>query len=118
MTKAEIAEFMGWAKERSIINTLDNLSTATDIANAIREAEYRGYMKAVADRRQKWIPCSERLPETESVDDWVKALVCSADGGIAVGSFNSKYGWTFIHYFDAVVAWMPLPEPWEGADDE
>lgn len=68
--------------------------------------------------KQEWIPCSERLPETESVDDWVKALVCSADGGIAVGSFNSEYGWTFSHYFDAVVTWMPLPEPWEGADDE
>ena len=38
------------------LNTLDNLSTATDVVKAIREAEYRGYMKAVADRPQgMWV---------------------------------------------------------------
>ena len=43
-----------------ILNTLDNFSTATDIVKALREAEYRGYMKAVADRPQgEWIDISE-----------------------------------------------------------
>ena len=81
--------------------------------------DYRAFDLAIqALQRSTWIPCSDRLPETESVDDWVKALVCSADGGIAVGSFNSEYGWTFSHWFGEPIAWMPAPEPWKGADDE
>lgn len=57
MTKAEIMEFIERTKEQTAnINTLDNFSTATDVIKALREAEYRGYMKAVAERPQgEWL---------------------------------------------------------------
>lgn len=46
MTKAEFMEMMDWAKEQ----------TTSDIVKALRETEYRGYMKAIADRPQgEWI---------------------------------------------------------------
>ena len=69
---------------------------------------------------QQWIPCSERLPA-----EGVKVLACLNDwktGEIkTVVSYRIDY--TYWHgygrYNEKCVAWMPLPEPWEGgeADD-
>ena len=71
---------------------------------------------------QQWISCKERLPDTQ---DWVNITVFDESG-------DSKFwyptvGWhlsdgTWIVDNEAmseyalrrVVAWMPLPEPWEG----
>lgn len=110
MTKAEFTEFMDWAKEQTAnINTLDNFSTATDVIKALREAEYRGYMKAVADRPQEWIPCKERLPkEAEPILVTINGKTYFAPFGINEES-SKELG---------TVAWMPLPEPWKGADDD
>ncbi len=82
--------------------------------------QFAEWLKELKERREKqeWIPCSERLPETKDIDDWVKTLVCSSDESIAVGSFNSEYGWTFSHWFGETIAWMPLPTVYkEGADE-
>lgn len=142
MTKAEFVEMMEWVKEQTVsdtLNTLDNFSTATDIVKALREAEYRGYMKAVADRPQgKWIPCSERLPKDLEVVNitWINHRPMTYYADIKDKSFTA----TAIHYKDKwwwyspicedllaeygksecdkmdadieVTAWMPLPEPY------
>lgn len=75
-----------------------------------------------------WIPCSERMPS-----DYNDYLVIDGDGEMAVGCYrdgldawdSSCLGWLERDNDDElptrlgkVVAWMPLPEPWEGADDE
>ena len=101
----------------------------------------------------KWIPCSEKLPEVEE-KVWIqtkRGKVCFAmyeDGTISEDDSawhwydlpfekwdeendcgiipEGWWEWTEFHpddEFDCpvdeeVVAWMPLPEPWEGADDE
>ena len=69
----------------------------------------------------EWIPCSERLPE----DDGKEYLTYQCCDGL-------RYGWCQVLNYDggwncfkgdreneimAVVAWMPLPEPWKGADE-
>lgn len=69
----------------------------------------------------KWIPCSERLPSEN-----VEVLVCDKDGTMEVCDreyFDRGRGilWTDKNGEECwldVVAWMPLPEPWKGADDE
>ena len=74
----------------------------------------------VADRPQEWIPCSERLP-----DDDDRVLTYDTDGDINIMWFDGrdedgKDVWKddySIEWCD-IVAWQPLPEPWEGADDE
>lgn len=69
MTKAEFTEFMDWAKEQTtgdLLNTPDNLQAATDIVKALREAEYRGYMKAVAERPQGEVDAVEVYEKAES----------------------------------------------------
>ena len=86
----------------------------------------------------KWIPCSERLPE-DSGDYLVRPSDNALDDysefeEIMIMPYDADceaFGW-WTSYFDPislgfvdseftdyeVIAWMPLPEPWKGADDE
>lgn len=68
-----------------------------------------------------WIPCSERMPE------YRKTVLISTFWGVKTGFLDSTepYGdfWVIIEddadaALHSIYAWMPLPEPWEGADDE
>lgn len=58
---------------------------------------------------QQWIPCSERLPKENG--DY---LVTGRQG--AVNKRKYEDGRWYGNW--AVVAWMPLPEPWKGEDNE
>lgn len=74
------------------------------------------------DRPQEWIPCSERLPRP-----YTEVLVCDECGWVSLGSYRpcdvteKDSGWSTLTSIklptDEVLAWMPLPEPWKGADD-
>lgn len=93
----------------------------------IADAESKGYAEGFkdgleADRPQgEWILCSEKLPE------YRKTVLISTFWGVKTGFLDSTeaYGdfWEVIED-DAttapnnVYAWMPLPEPYKGADDE
>ena len=62
-----------------------------------------------------WIPCSERLPK-----DWEHVLVCTTvtyTTPIFVDWYVDEVG-SWANEGDSVIAWMPLPEPWEGAINE
>ena len=89
--------------------------------------------------KHEWIPCGERLPEEGEV-----VLVCmrieshkaewEEQRSIEFGRISSdRYdyygtGWEWLNesgtdYWQAdwdnsILAWMPLPKPWKGADDE
>ena len=64
-----------------------------------------------------WIPCKERMPK---VREWV---LCQCRAGIMDvlrltedGSWNKSYPHTeYMSGF--VIAWMPLPESWEGEEN-
>ena len=69
---------------------------------------------------QKWIPCSERLPEKCG-----NYLVTTHDGNVDVGikDLINENMWIAcdsdgFYWLGNVVAWMPMPEPYreEGAD--
>jgi len=75
-----------------------------------------------ADRPQEWIPCSERLPS-----EYGNYLITTEDGEVDVGAYDPDSGlkWSGcdadgFYWFSngAILAWMPLPKPWKGADDE
>jgi hypothetical protein len=62
-----------------------------------------------AENKGEWIPCSERLPEAG-----VSVIVTSKGGYVYTN--NIAHGeW---EYGGDVIAWMPLPPAWEGADNE
>ena len=65
--------------------------------------------------QQRWIPCSERLPEESG-----RYIISALDGigrRTTVALYQSRYkAWTMtgrMAYWN-VVAWMPLPEPYKG----
>lgn len=69
-----------------------------------------------ADRPQEWIPCSERLPNKKDV-----VLITNDKGNVRCGQFRYTDGKYWVwkgNTLEKVLAWMPLPKPWKGADDE
>lgn len=67
---------------------------------------------------QKWIPCSERLPEEEKRDYWVctdTGYQCQCRWTNDVYGFGASDRWNWkifdIPQYQKVVAWMPLVEP-------
>ena len=67
--------------------------------------------------KQEWIPCSERLPSEYSDDKTVLVTTdVDFDGlGVIIMPTCDVNSWYRKGY---ISAWMPLPKPWEGTDDE
>ena len=68
----------------------------------------------VREQKQKWIPCEERLPETDGLYLATFTLI-----GIPKFTNVEKFKnneWECHNGY--IIAWQPLPEPWEGTNDE
>ena len=69
-----------------------------------------------------WIPCSERLPSKPKNYPHCEIrrtyyLVSLESGCVeTLGYEFDRDEWQYTA--SRVLAWMPLPEPWKGADDE
>ena len=71
-----------------------------------------------AQPEQKWIPCSERLPEkfqTCIVTDELRQCTYEYDYD-PKNEFTKKYGWRYNGR--QIIAWMPLPEPYKGCEND
>ena len=68
------------------------------------------------DPKPKWIPVAERLPE----DDAMMIVTCRTKKGVL--SVNRAYYsngcWHGSGSMSGVIAWMPLPEPYDPEDIE
>lgn len=66
------------------------------------------------ESKQRWIPCHDRLPAHEQED--MSFLVSFAYGGVGIMEWKSSgwhpYGAFNPVPFEAVIAWMSLPEPY------
>ena len=82
-------------------------------------------------KKNRWIPCSERLPNNDEYD-WVLAQVQEDNGHLQIPkvmeyreSINDWYlegefgGWLKEKHGDAfkVIAWMPLPPAYKEGED-
>lgn len=82
-----------------------------------------GYADAKKEYQQKWIPCSERLPElykpvlvTGGDIIWICELIESPD--LDDGEFQWEDKMLGHWYsFDNWDAWQPLPDPWKGEEE-
>ena len=85
------------------------------------------------ERKPLWIPVTERLPEdkdagilkklgVEKRSEYVLATVEVKGERMTVTActYDGEWNWDKKYAFPdyKIVAWMPLPEPWKGADDE
>ena len=100
----------------------------------------KAYERGKAEAQQRWIPCSERLPEEEDsifaryygTDRWRKAMFRKKSREVIVTSVfeDGELHTEVAHTTDGkwcvgvnvvprtVIAWMPLPEPYEEKDNE
>ena len=86
------------------------LIDADELIKCIPSEEYNSrfaVMNAPTVEPQKWIPCSERLPE-----NYTRVLTTNSKIGAWEVDINSRNfaGWI---YSSDPVAWMSLPEPWK-----
>ena len=67
-----------------------------------------------ACKKERWIPCSERLPKDD--DD----VIITTGFEIYVGWFDADdHTWRLRNdYITSIVAWMPLPEPYKAESEE
>lgn len=76
------------------------------------------WLTELQERREadRWIPISERLPEQTTtylvtvkfIEDYEECIMTD------MIIYNIKYGWMTV---DEVIAWKPLPEPYERGDE-
>lgn len=62
-------------------------------------------------KTDKWIPCSDRLPENKRT-----VLMCGVAGWMKIGWYDRACWWTGFSLADIkdnVIAWQPLPEPYK-----
>ena len=78
------------------------------------KAYIRGYNDGIIV--SDWIPCSERLPKE---DDTVLAIDSLGEYCIAeIWNDCGQLKWCSDGYYDIpIIAWMPLPDPYKGVDD-
>ena len=72
---------------------------------------------AIDALESKWIPVSERLPKYGHVVLW-----CNEYGSVFTSAITGNIGYSWHigrkHWGADVVAWMPLPEPWEAESED
>lgn len=97
------------------------------------EFDTESILKALPSAQPGWIPCSEQMPKekdagilkklgTNRLSDYVIATV-EVKGErmtVIIRTHDGVWHWDKKYAFPdyKVVAWMPMPKPWEGGQDE
>lgn len=90
-------------KDEAIAIIQDYLDLDADV-----ESEFLDALRVLVD---PWIPCEERLP-SEDGDYLVTFSLMGVKFPIEVCAFED--GKWDKYLYDGVLAWMPLPKPYEG----
>lgn len=96
-----------WVKERCTEDLTDS-----ECIDKLQDSlwEYSNEFGQRAEPKQEWIPCSERLPSEDA-----SVIAQYSDGSIAAIKHARPSYWNHISTH-RIVAWMPLPGPWEGVE--
>ena len=95
------------------------IDRAIEILNPEHREHYDGMdevneacrMGMEALERTRWIPCSERLPENA-----MNVIAQFSDGTVTELRYagNGIFEGIYEYSTRVIIAWMPLPEPYEG----
>ena len=96
---------------QAAIDCLNNVSFDCSMDQEVVEEELLKLPSVQPE--QRWIPVTETLPENDD-----KVLITHSRG-VSMAWWNGRY-WTgsMIRKYKTVTAWLPLPEPWKGEEDE
>ena len=89
-------------KNKGVMNAFTVWKTCT---NALAEDALKLINELQAATEPKWIPVSERLPET------IDFVLCTDGGCVDIGFCNGRGCWHCDPLDNYVTHWMPLPEP-------
>ena len=111
-----------WIRYKLFENVLDAQPTVD-----LRKVTQDYASNTTIDGVPQWIPCSERLPEIKGHYVSETCLVCLDNGTIGFSELQEnifgQVGWSCEREDDYheplgdVIAWMPLPKPYEVEND-
>lgn len=117
--------------ERAVEILKDRLAVAMDYTRWVGGSYYEALRTAIRalKRETGWIPVSKRLPELDEDGYSDKVLVCFTNfSGCEICEYrecDDCHGWYIGDSDDNpedvgvhVIAWMPLPEPYEEDQDD
>jgi hypothetical protein len=123
-----------WKGTRKVLYTKEDIIKALNALPSAEAEEHRIYQAGYKTgklhaRDYKWIPCSERLPKAEDMyqppeQRYLCQLEAYGERKFCVlsrlkGAVSPFWDWYGIAVYDSeVTAWMPLPTPYKGGDDE
>ena len=124
MTREEATNMLKALEQQPCEDTISRQAAIDAIMGEPTDAHYPSWYAErleqlpSAQPEQRWIPCSERLP-----DDPGDYLVSIKRIGWNTKEYveNDIAYWDDLegfHKADEVLAWMPLPEPYEGDENE
>ena len=120
-TMAKVAKECEECKER-LRNIRQSAEAEPSLKAIKRQIDEHWYLTPPsAEAVQGWIPCSERLPKKGEV-----VLITNGKGNVRCGQYRSEhdvrgethYWWWKGKTVETVLAWMPLPKPYEGGRSE
>ena len=105
------------------LNSLHSKILKSKFAEEVTEAEIEALVEA-KEHKGGWIPCSERLPEEDGVYiislKEYSGLICCAVAYLTLN--HPKWKWWDLEneyeYYEAVIAWQPLPEPYKECEKQ
>ena len=92
---------------KAVIKDKNKLPEAMEKLARLEDAEEK-------DRLGQWIPCSERLPENA-----MNVIAQFSSGTVTELRYagNGIFEGIYEYSTKVIIAWMPLPEPYKGADE-
>jgi hypothetical protein len=139
------ARFVGYQEIARLINNAPTVSGQGDYISRADAIEavcglsvlvddedfyyFEDALKALPSADAKWIPCSDRLPKAEDMyqppeQRYLCQLEAYGERKFCVlsrlkGAVSPFWDWYGVAVYDSeVTAWMPLPTPYKGGDDE
>lgn len=108
------------------VGALSELAYETGLQDGLIKANALNALKPFDNTSMRWIPCSERMPDTNGVYNVTRKIsdgfVCRniSDTCYYDGS-NTWHDDTRVNherrYITDVIAWMPLPKPYGGEQE-
>ena len=115
--------------EKNLIEQLEKYKDEWNATNAFSVGILSGLQLAIETTYKQskvceWIPVSERLPEDNKMSEYYDSVIVTLDSGRVVsGCYVNCYEEWWVDAEDGekcsinatgrVIAWMPLPEPYE-----